>query len=504
MTDPAPPPPASPRPASPWERRAAALAPELDAALAARRRAGLAKGPLGLAWRRLWRTPSARASLLFLALWALLSGLAPLWPLPSPIAMRLSAEPSPPRWPWAPAATLPQRGELELRPTRRLRCFADDGWAHRAVVEFTLAGAAGSGFDPGPTAALLAERLGQVSGRRASAALEALPGGSWRLCLSVPLQERAPGLGDDRGSLSGRPGLEAQLAADGAFSPPALAALPGAPRLAGLRYHSGTWDLSAFDRWLVGWRGRLFGLWQSGPWLGTDAKGRDLMARIVWGSRVSLQVALVAGLCSLTIGLVYGALAGLSGGRIDNAMMRLVDALYALPLIFGVIFLVAILNEYRSELASRGIGRLTVFYAVLGAVSWLTMARVVRGQVLRLKRQDFVLALEALGASRARILFLHLLPNVLPIALVYLTLSVPAVLLYEAFLSFLGLGVEPPQVSWGLLALDGSEALSKLHVFWWLLLFPALAMGSTLLALSLLGDALQAALDPGAGRRDRA
>jgi oligopeptide transport system permease protein len=182
-------------------------------------------------------------------------------------------------------------------------------------------------------------------------------------------------------------------------------------------------------------------------------------------------------------------------------MMRFVDALYALPLIFGVIFLVAILNEYRSELAASGIDRLTVFYAVLGAVSWLTMARVVRGQVLRLKQQDFVLALTALGASRARILFAHLLPNVLPIALVYLTLSVPSVLLYEAFLSFLGLGVEPPRVSWGLLALDGSEALSKLHVFWWLLLFPALAMGSTLLALALLGDALQSALDPGGPRR---
>jgi oligopeptide transport system permease protein len=184
------------------------------------------------------------------------------------------------------------------------------------------------------------------------------------------------------------------------------------------------------------------------------------------------------------------------GGWVDNLMMRIVDVLYAVPFIFVVIFLITLLNEYRTDLADIGIGRMTVFYVVIGAIYWLTMARVVRGQVLSLKHQEFIEAARVVGAGTARILFVHIVPNVLSIVIVYLTLTIPAVMLFEAFLSFLGLGVEPPQVSWGLLAVDGNEAISDVKIFWWVVVFPALAMGSSLLALNVLGDGLRDALDP--------
>lgn len=263
-----------------------------------------------------------------------------------------------------------------------------------------------------------------------------------------------------------------------------------------LSHVDGIWAVNPFDRALLWVRGKLLGTWQIGPLLGTDNKGRDLLARIVWGSRISIQVSVVATLCSLLIGVTYGAFAGLMGGRVDNLMMRIVDVLYSVPFIFVVIFLITLINEYRTELAEYGIGYMTVFYLVVGAIYWLTMARVVRGQVLSLKNQEFIEAARVIGASTPRILFVHLVPNVLSVVIVYLTLTIPAVMLFEAFLSFLGLGVEPPMVSWGLLAVDGTEAISAVKIFWWVVVFPALAMGSTLLALNVLGDGLRDALDP--------
>ncbi len=263
------------------------------------------------------------------------------------------------------------------------------------------------------------------------------------------------------------------------------------------------WELNRLDAALVRARAEVFGDWQLGPWLGTDAKGRDLLARIVWGSRTSILVALAATLCSLVIGVTYGALAGYLGGRVDNAMMRLVDILYSIPFIFVVIFLITILNEYRTELEDRyGIDREVVFFVVIGAIYWLTMARVVRGQVLSLRHTEFIEAARVLGASTRRILFVHLVPNVLSVVVVYLTLTIPAVMLFEAFLSFLGLGIEPPKVSWGLLAVDGSEMVNPVRIYWWLVLFPAAAMGLTLLALNVLGDGLRDALDPKMRGRD--
>jgi len=261
-------------------------------------------------------------------------------------------------------------------------------------------------------------------------------------------------------------------------------------------YRPEYWDLNAIDESLVSLRQSVFGDWQFSNWLGTDSKGRDILSRIIWGSRTSILVAIAATLCSLLIGVSYGATSGFLGGRIDNLMMRIVDVLYSIPFIFVVIFLITIVNEYRIELDRRGINREIVFYVVIGAIYWLTMARVVRGQVLSLRKTEFVEAARVIGASSTRIVFVHLVPNVLSIVIVYLTLTIPAVMLFEAFLSFLGLGIEPPKVSWGLLAVDGSEVINPVKIYWWLIVFPAAAMGATLLALNILGDGLRDALDP--------
>ena len=262
-------------------------------------------------------------------------------------------------------------------------------------------------------------------------------------------------------------------------------------------------ELGPVSRALVRLRHAVFGDLQLNSLCGRDFLGRDLLSRICWGARVSLIVGLVAALVSLVIGVTYGAIAGYAGGWLDNAMMRLVDVLYSIPFIFVVIFLITILDDdaVSRRMQYYGVDKITVFYFVVGAIYWLTMARVVRGQVISLKTEPFVEAARSLGASQTRIILRHLFPNLLSIVLVYLTLTVPRVMLFEAFLSFLGLGVEPPDVSWGLLAKDGIDALSKVRVYWWLVVGPSVALGATLLALNFLGDGLRDALDPRMKRR---
>jgi len=221
--------------------------------------------------------------------------------------------------------------------------------------------------------------------------------------------------------------------------------------------------------------------------MGTDNAGRDILARVLSGGQISLMVALISTLVSLVIGVSYGAIAGYVGGRVDDLMMRIVDVLYSLPYVIIVIVLLALLP------AKTPTGQLAELFFALGAVSWLTMARIVRGQVMSLKNQDFVLAARATGVSTQKIIFRHLVPNALGPVIVYATLTVPTVMLSEAFLSFLGLGVRPPRVSWGSLAADGAQTLA---IFPWQLIFPGVTMALMLLSLNFLGDGLRDALDP--------
>ena len=216
-------------------------------------------------------------------------------------------------------------------------------------------------------------------------------------------------------------------------------------------------------------------------WLGTDILGRDLLTRLMHGGQVSLLVGLCATFVSLTIGVFYGAVAGLLGGKVDALMMRIVDILYALPFTVFVILLMVFFGR-----------NFVLLFVAIGAVEWLTMARIVRGQVLSLKRQEFIEAAYALGSRRRRVILRHLLPNVLGPVVVYSTLTVPSVMLLEAFLSFLGLGVQAPMSSLGILIKEGAKDMEQ---YPWLLLYPALALSATLFSLNFLGDGLRDALD---------
>lgn len=221
-------------------------------------------------------------------------------------------------------------------------------------------------------------------------------------------------------------------------------------------------------------------------WLGTDTLGRDLLVRILYGGQISIAVGLCATAVALTIGVLYGTVSGFLGGKVDALMMRVVDIIFALPFTVFVILLMVFFGR-----------KFVLLFAAIGAVQWLTMARIVRGQVMSLRRQEFIEAAEALGLSKLRIIFRHMIPNALGPIIVYATLTVPSVMLLEAFLSFLGLGVQPPMSSWGVLIKEGADSMEE---FPWLLIYPGLALAVTLFSLNFLGDGLRDALDPRAAK----
>ena len=250
----------------------------------------------------------------------------------------------------------------------------------------------------------------------------------------------------------------------------ALAAIFG-PLLSPYTYDDVSWDFISTPPDLA-----------SGHYFGTDDNGRDLFVRVMYGGRVSLTVGMVATLVSLAIGVVWGATAGFLGGRIDGVMMRIVDILYSVPFIFFVIMLTVVFGR-----------DIVLIYVAIGAVSWLDMARIVRGQTMSLKRREFVEAAHAGGVRTAVVIRRHIIPNCLGPVIVYVTLTVPNVILLESFLSFLGLGVQEPQTSWGVLISDGARLMETSP---WALIFPAVMLAVTLGCFNFIGDGLRDALDP--------
>ncbi len=222
--------------------------------------------------------------------------------------------------------------------------------------------------------------------------------------------------------------------------------------------------------------------WENGLLFGTDANGRDLLVRTLYGGRISLSVAVLATLVALVIGVTYGAVAGYVGGRTDAVMMRFVDVLYSIPFMFVVILLVVVFGR-----------SIFMIYLALGLVEWLDMARIVRGQTLSLKHKEFIQASRAMGVGNSTIITRHIIPNAIGPVVVYVTLTIPKVILIESFLSFLGLGVQEPETSWGVLI---SEGAALMEVAWWMLVFPSAFLVICLFAFNFLGDGLRDAFDP--------
>ncbi len=219
-----------------------------------------------------------------------------------------------------------------------------------------------------------------------------------------------------------------------------------------------------------------------GHLFGTDTTGRDLFVRVLVGGRLSLMIGIISTLVSLVIGIAYGAIAGYIGGKVDSFMMRIVDILYALPFMFLVILLMVMFGRH-----------IILIFVAIGAINWLDMARIVRGQTLSLKEREFITAARAMGVKKRFIILRHIIPNLLGIVVIYVTLTIPQVILAESFLSFLGLGVQEPLTSWGALVNDGAQEMESAP---WMLLFPALFLATTLFCFNFLGDGLRDALDP--------